>query len=66
MTSTKPDLALVPTELPSTSRAVVIVCRSEKKWTGHKFHRIEHVNGMDRIMFRCMDCDEERTYGVEG
>jgi len=52
---------------PSTKRTVVLVCASEKKWTQHRFSRVDH-RAKDRLvlMFACCNCTEERVYGVEG
>ena len=62
----KAKLTLSLSDVPSTIRRVVIVCKSEKRWTEHRFSRLEHVAGHNRIMFECTNCTEERVYGVEG
>lgn len=52
---------------PSTKRTVVIMCKSEKRFTLHNFSRIDHNNKQHlSLMFKCLYCDEERVYGVEG
>ena len=66
ITPIRPKLTLSASTIPSTHRRVIIVCKSEKRWTEHKFSRIEHVSGTNRFLFECINCSEERMYGFEG
>ncbi len=66
-TQPKPIVQLSVDQRPSTNRTVFILCASEKKWTEHRFSRIDYQSkSARRLMFACRDCTEERVYGVEG
>lgn len=62
----KPEPTLTTTSVPSTGRTVVIMCKSERKPTEHKFVRPDTERGTTRLVFACRVCEEERIYGVNG
>jgi len=57
--------SLAETTLPSIARRVVIVCKSEKKWTEHRFVRLAMKRDSNWLVFACCVCEEERVYGLE-
>lgn len=56
---------LFETRLSSTDRRVVIVCKSEKKWTEHRFVRLAIKRDTNWLIFACCICEEERVYGTQ-